>query len=431
MTQRRDLETQSRYVTANTEFRSILIRCSGRYTAVWILIDVGVQTWPVGGLWYPSLVSKYETPLTRAYWSELGDGTLYEEFRVVDAMKGVQSWRDVDGVVVLGDAHRIATPDERAGMSLEGRDVIVIQTKATRLNPYVFGQALLSMDLIRMRWAPRSLRSVLICVADDPDLRPVLGAFPNVEVHVLPSERRTSFRLERLRGAAAELASQRGVPLVEKPPLTPSFWIDGVIVPSFDPYRQLPLAELVAGEKVTTVHSEASAGQARILGMWMSGEVIAAQRLLLQMGAADVHSIALCRHDQAIEAALRRYASFEIVEADAATPSDSQPATLAIATLPPPSGPRRATPATGRRSRWQHPAASSAGPAWSGADTAQEFIPGHYCRHCGWPFPASRRQTQCRITAACQRRQQLPLHLRGYWCPHNDRVHPEWRDLHS
>ena len=127
--------------------------------------------------------------------------------------------------------------------------MIVIQTKATRLNPYVYGQALLSMDLIRMRWAPRSLRSVLICVADDPDLHPVLGAFPDVEVQVLPSERRTSFRLERLRGAAADLASQRGVPLVEKPRLTSSFRIDGVIVPSFDPYQPLPLAELVAAKR--------------------------------------------------------------------------------------------------------------------------------------------------------------------------------------
>jgi hypothetical protein len=376
-------------------------------------------------------MSKHETPLTRAYWNDLGDGTLYEEFRVVDAMAGVRSRRDVDGVVVLGEAHRIASPDEHIGVSLDGRDVIVIQTKATRLNPYVFGQALMSMDRIRMRWAPRSLRSVLICAADDPDLRPVIGAFPNVEVQVLPSERRTSFRLERLRGAAADLASQRGVLLLEKPRLTSSFRIDGVIVPSFDPYRQLPLTELVADEKVTTVHSEASAGRARILGMWMSGEVIAAQRLLLQMGAADVHSIVLCRRDQAIEAALRRYASFEIVEGDAVT---RIPQAARVA------GDRH--PSTSIRPGKDHPghgqaqlmATSGGQQRRSGvvrADAAQEFIPGHYCRRCGWPFPASRRRTQCRVPAACQRRQQLPLHLRGYGCPHNDRVHPEWRDLHS
>jgi hypothetical protein len=377
-------------------------------------------------------MSKHETPLTRAYWNDLGDGTLYEEFRVVDAMAGVRSRRDVDGVVILGEAHRIASPGERAGVSLDDRDVIVIQTKATRLNPYVFGQALLSMDLIRMRWAPCSLRSVLICADDDPDLRPVIGAFPDVEVRVAHSERLTSFRLERLPGAAADLASQRGVPLLENPRMTPLFQIDGVIVPSCDPHRQLPLAELVDGEKVTTVHSEASAGRARILGMWMSGEVIAAQHLLLKMGAAAVHSIVLCRRDQAIEAALRRYSSFEIVEAGSAT-SSGQAARGA--------GDRR--PSTPARPEGDHPGHGQAHQLTaepdghqrrSGAvraDAAQEFIPGNYCRLCGWPFPASRRRTQCRVLAACQRRQQLPLHLRGYGCPYNDRVHPEWRDLHS
>jgi hypothetical protein len=316
-------------------------------------------------------------------------------------------------------------------MSLDGRDVIVIQTKATRLNPYVFGQALLSMDLIRMRWAPRSLRSVLICVADDPDLRPVVGAFPNVEVHILLSERRTSFRLERLRGAAADLASQRGVPLVEKPRLTSSFRIDGVIVPSFDPYQPLPLAELVAGEKVTTVHSEASAGRARILGMWMSGEVIAAQRLLLQMGAADVHSIVLSRRDQAIEAALCRYASFEIVEADAATRIRPAARDAGDRHLSTSVRPEKDHPGHGQAQPMATIDGQQRRPSVAQADATHEFIPGHYCRHCGWPFPASRRQTQCRIPAACQRRQQLPLHLRGYGCPYNDRVHPEWRDLHS
>src|SRR6202035_4629429 len=112
-------------------------------------------------------------------------------------------------------------------------------------------------------------------------------------VHVAYSERRTSFGLSRLPGAAVHLASQRGVVLLENPRLTPSFGIDGVIIPSYDPLRRLPLAALVDAEKVTTVHSEASGGRARTLGMWMSGEVIAAQRLLLQMGAAAVHSIVL------------------------------------------------------------------------------------------------------------------------------------------
>jgi hypothetical protein len=32
-------------------------------------------------------MSKHETPLTQEYWDDLGDGTLYEEFRVVETMR--------------------------------------------------------------------------------------------------------------------------------------------------------------------------------------------------------------------------------------------------------------------------------------------------------------------------------------------------------
>ena len=240
-------------------------------------------------------MSKYETPLTRAYWRSLGEGILYEEFRVVKALAGLQSWRAVDGVVVLGTTARMAAPGERAGLSLDDRDVIVIQTKATRLNPYVVGQALLSMDLIRMRWAPRSLRSVLICAADDPELRPVTDMFPGIEIHVARSDHLADFSPHRLRGAAAELARQRGASLLANPRLTSSFQIDGIISPPAGPHPQPPLPDLVAGQEVTTVHSRVSKGKPAILGMSLSGEVIASQKLLLRMGASAAHSIVAVR----------------------------------------------------------------------------------------------------------------------------------------
>ena len=47
-------------------------------------------------------MSLHETPLTRAYWQSLGEGILYEELAVADAVPGKQSRRPVDGVVVLG-----------------------------------------------------------------------------------------------------------------------------------------------------------------------------------------------------------------------------------------------------------------------------------------------------------------------------------------
>lgn len=60
--------------------------------------------------------------------------------------------------------------------------MIVFQTKASRLNPDLFGQVLLSMDLIRQRWSLRSSRSVLNCVRDHAELGPIVGRHPGLEV---------------------------------------------------------------------------------------------------------------------------------------------------------------------------------------------------------------------------------------------------------
>ncbi len=142
-------------------------------------------------------------------WQRLGEGTLYEEFGVVRAGAGTRP-RRVDGVVVLGTSLRIASRDECGRLLLADQDVIVIQTKATPLNPYVFGQALLSMDLIWMRWAPRSLRSVLICAADDLELRPIVESFSGLEICIEPAPEMQSFGLQRLPGAAALVAGRLG-----------------------------------------------------------------------------------------------------------------------------------------------------------------------------------------------------------------------------
>ena len=105
--------------------------------------------------------------------------------------------------------------------------------------------------------------------------------------------------------------------LLADPNLTRFFQIDGILFASSVPHAQRSLAEAVSGREVTTVHSEASKGKPAILGMWMLGEVIAAQKLLLGMGAQAVHSIVLCRRgDRAVSAALRRYASFEVSPVD-------------------------------------------------------------------------------------------------------------------
>jgi hypothetical protein len=82
-------------------------------------------------------------------------------------------------------------------VSLAGQHVIVVQAKASRLGMYLMGQAIFSAELVRTRFAPASLRSVILCSKDDSVLRAFLVSYPEVEVvideaaPVLPSEEET------------------------------------------------------------------------------------------------------------------------------------------------------------------------------------------------------------------------------------------------
>jgi len=245
-------------------------------------------------------------------------GTLYEEFPIVKAQRGVQAARVIDGLVVLGTPPRRVPRgkpgrNERAAANLDGEDVLVIQTKGTRLNPYVFGQALLSMELIQRRWSPRSLRSVLICVKDDPELRPITGRYPDLEVRLeRPVRREQSFHLARLPGAVASVAARLGGSVVEPARVGSNVTIDGVVIPRHRA-RGVPLRQAVPGRDVVSVHTYVAKDGAARLGMSVGGEVIMAQALLIQMGAASARSVVVAHHrDAAIEAALARYADFEI-----------------------------------------------------------------------------------------------------------------------
>lgn len=250
-------------------------------------------------------MSKLETQHTRDFWESLREGTLYEEFSVVTAQRGVQSPRAVDGLVVLSQPRRIAANSERR--SLDGEDVVVIQTKATRLNTAVFGQALLSPELIRLRWTPRSIRSVLLCTADDPELRPYVDAFSQVEVHVVEPRRDRGFSLERVPGVARQVADRLGGALIAPALLSTRLKIDGVVVPDVHDAGQ-PLAEIVVGRSVIAVHSTRDRPC-----MYRAGELVLAPSMLIAMGAASVQSILVCgRRDQAIETVLRRYVEVDV-----------------------------------------------------------------------------------------------------------------------
>ena len=123
--------------------------------------------------------------MTRWYWQQVG-GTLIEEFV---AVKGTSNCgvRVLDGVIIQDGDFTIVKQSE---VSFEGKDVIVIQTKAGRLGMYLMGQAFFSAQLIR-RFNPRSVISVALCSQDDSELRPLFEQYPNMKVVVCPLTKMT------------------------------------------------------------------------------------------------------------------------------------------------------------------------------------------------------------------------------------------------
>ena len=106
-------------------------------------------------------MSKHETWRTRMYWESVG-GLLIEEFIAVSGTKH-QGRRPVDGLIVLGEDKALSS---NTTYDIIGKDVIVIQTKQSRLGMYLLGQAYFSKILIQMLGA-RSVKSVAICGRGD------------------------------------------------------------------------------------------------------------------------------------------------------------------------------------------------------------------------------------------------------------------------
>lgn len=106
-------------------------------------------------------MSQKETWRTRKYWSTVG-GLLIEEFI---AVKGTNNsgQRLIDGLIVLDEERRILTGNF---YDIKGKDVIVIQTKYSRIGMYLLGQAYFSKLLIE-KFEPRSIKCVAICGKND------------------------------------------------------------------------------------------------------------------------------------------------------------------------------------------------------------------------------------------------------------------------
>ena len=113
-------------------------------------------------------MSLLETPMTRRLWKELG-GTLFEEHLAVPPGPN-RGARRLDGLLLLTEPFRLASRGETP--ELARQDVVVIQTKASRLGMNVLGQALFSAELLRQAGA-RGVRTIALCTADDEVLRPL------------------------------------------------------------------------------------------------------------------------------------------------------------------------------------------------------------------------------------------------------------------
>lgn len=129
-------------------------------------------------------MSKHETPLTLQFWESVG-GSLIEEFLAVSRGAGTAQ-RLIDGVIVLDGAKRRIKQHE---VAVKDQDIIVVQTKASRLGMYLMGQALFSAKLMRP-FGPRSIRTVAVCTADDSVLR-LLCDHAGIEVVVYENGRKT------------------------------------------------------------------------------------------------------------------------------------------------------------------------------------------------------------------------------------------------
>ena len=127
-------------------------------------------------------MSRRETSMTVWYWQQIG-GTLIEEFMLVPRKQG-QGRRLVDAVIVLGEDNQRLPIGTK--VSLEGRDIVVVQAKNMRLGMYLMGQTLFSAELTRLFHKPRTVRSVALCASGDRILKPMLEQYDGCEVVICP-----------------------------------------------------------------------------------------------------------------------------------------------------------------------------------------------------------------------------------------------------
>jgi hypothetical protein len=269
-----------------------------------------------------------EPGMTVDYWRTVG-GTLLLEYEIEKRGPHTQS-RRADGIIVLGAESKIvsrcALPSLHAEQmevvgkkstypSLDGQDVVVVQTKAHPAGLPLLGQALLSPHLIRMGWSPSSLKSVAVHTGGaDPAITGLMERFgvdsfevPPANHHVDPAyphlgRPALDWIHRRLGGEmvlGVRIASELGHTLLRVEALL----IHGrqANVVRF-PTKQASLVDLIRGRRVTLIVTS------RRGGMSTAGEAILGRELLLAADPASVDAVFLTEYfDESIAMAARSF----------------------------------------------------------------------------------------------------------------------------
>lgn len=131
-------------------------------------------------------MSERETPMTRWYWRRMG-GTLIEEFPAVRRNTADHGRRLIDGVILANGKDEMADWRE---VSVEDKDIIVVQAKRGRLGMYLMGQTFFSAKLME-RFKPKSIKSIALCERNDSILGPILERYPHIEIVFYPGDKVT------------------------------------------------------------------------------------------------------------------------------------------------------------------------------------------------------------------------------------------------
>lgn len=164
-------------------------------------------------------VTKHESPMIQQWWANAGiPGMMAEEFTIVRRRPPIQV-RRLDAIVVVVGGAPGRVIDRTEVPSLRGRDVVVVQAKASKLSEGLCGQAIGSRFLAE-RHEPASVRSVLICADDDPVLRPMVEAH-GVEVVVADVPARGIPKVNPDQQRLARWAEEQQVPVAYDVRLSP------------------------------------------------------------------------------------------------------------------------------------------------------------------------------------------------------------------